>query len=177
MKTVFQTFLFIIVIFALAVVLEQITALKQLTLYFDQHPEPYKRITIGMSILGWVLMGYTFFLVLWMRGRPMSEDEARQFMRTSASRPMLHRVLRGKAVGREARTGASFHDIKGAFTNGEWRYDPGWWPIFIGLLALPLIAFGMFGYFIVTGPPTVKVICAGALTYAAVRTGWAFWKA
>jgi hypothetical protein len=177
MKTVFQTLLLVVAIIALAVVIDQITPLKQLTLYLDQHPEPYRRITIGMSVLGWVLMGYVFFLVLWMRGRPMSEDEARQFMRTSAGRPMINRAFRGKAVGREARTGASFHDIKEAFISGDWSRDPGWWPIFIGLLALPLVAYGMFGYFIVIGPPTVKVICAAALAYATVRTVWGFWKA
>ncbi|HLO34324.1 MAG TPA: hypothetical protein VK249_34585 [Anaerolineales bacterium] len=45
------------------------------------------------------------------------------------------------------------------------------------LLQTFLLAFGMFGFFFVIGPPLVKLMCGGALLYAPVRTIWAFWKA
>jgi hypothetical protein len=177
MKTISRTFLLVAAIFVLALVLDQVTPLKQLTLYLDRRPEPYKSITIGLSIIGWVLMVFAFILILWMGGGPMSEDQANEFMRTSGGRPALVRRFRGKAAGRAARTGATFHDIKEVFISGGWTGDPSWWPIFIGLLALPLIAYGMFGFFIVIGAPTVKVMCAGALAYATVMTIRGFWKA
>jgi hypothetical protein len=41
----------------------------------------------------------------------------------------------------------------------------------------PFALYGMFGYFLVVGAPTVKRVCAGVLLYATARTAWGFWKA
>ncbi len=49
--------------------------------------------------------------------------------------------------------------------------------ILVALLGAPFAVYGMFGYFIVIGAPTVKLLCAGALVYATARTAWGFWKA
>ena len=51
------------------------------------------------------------------------------------------------------------------------------WPFLLGLVGLPFALCGMFGYFFVTGPPTVKLIIGAALAYAAVRFTWAWWRA
>ena len=72
---------------------------------------------------------------------------------------------------------ASFREIKVAFHTGGWLLDPKWRPISFGVIGARLALMGMFGYFFVIGPPTVKVIVGGALTYALVRTAWGFWKA
>jgi len=167
----------VVVIFALAVAVDQITPLKQFTLYLDAHPEPYKSLTIGMSIVGWALLIGAFVLGLWLKGRPMSEAEAQEYMQSGAGRPRVKRIFKGLAAGREFRMEASFREIKEAVRRGAWVYDRGWWPILLGLLATPLIAYGMFGYFFVIGAPLVKLVCGGALAYATVRTGWGFWKA
>jgi hypothetical protein len=177
MKALLQTLLLVAVIFALAVAVDQIAPLKRFTLYLSQHPEPYRSMAIGMSVAGWVLLIGVLGFLLIARGRPMSEAEARDFMQSSAGGPRLTRVLRGRAAGREFQIAASFREIKDAFRTGAWLREPGWWPLVIGLLAMPLIFYGMFGYFIVIGPPLVKLICAGALVYATLRTLWAFWKA
>ena len=177
MKTLARTFFFIALIFAVALALDQITELKQFTLYLDQHSEPYKRVTIGMSIAGWVLLGGAFAYGLWTQGKPMSEEEARRFMQTSAGRPRMRRRVFGPVAGWEFHEEVTVSEVKKAFRNGAWLREQRWRPIFVGFLALPLIAFGMFGFFFVIGAPLVKVMCAGALVYATIRTVWAFWKA
>jgi hypothetical protein len=177
MRSFFQTLLLILVIFALAVIAELIPPLKQLTVYLNGHPQPYKAITIGASILGWILFAVTIGYGLWTQGRPMKDQEALGFMEHSAGSPTIHRRFRGRTKGREFRTEMSFREFKEAWRSGEWRYEQNWLPVFLGLLAVTLIAFGMFGFFFEIGPPLVKLLCAGALSYATVRTAWAFWKA
>jgi len=177
MKALLQTLLLVAVIFALAVAVDQIAPLKRLTLYLSQHPEPYRSVAIGMSVAGWVLLIGVFGFFLVARGRPMSEAEAREFMQSSAGRTRMTRSFRGRVAGREFQMAASFGEIKDVFRTGAWLRDPGGWPLVIGLLATPLIFYGMFGYFAVIGPPLVKLICAGALAYVTLQTVWAFWKA
>jgi len=36
---------------------------------------------------------------------------------------------------------------------------------------------GLFGVFVVIGPPAVQLICLATLAYALARTAWAFWHA
>ncbi len=172
----FRTFLVIVLIFVLAVIAELITPLKQLTNFLNQHPQPYLAITIGASILGWILMAGAIAYGLWSQGKPMSDDEAFKFIENGASPATIYHRFRGQAKGREFRMEVTFREIKDAWHSGNWN-SPEWLPIFLGLLAMVFIAFGMFGFFFVIGTPLVKLICGGALAYATTRTLWAFWKA
>ena len=177
MRSFLQTVLLIVFILALTVLAELIPPFRQLTDYLNEHPQPYKTITIAAAIIGWVLFAVAIGYGLWTQGRPMSDDEASRFMENSAGSPTIHRRFRGRTMGREFRTEMSFREFKEAWRSGEWRYERNWLPVFIGLLAVIFIAFGMFGFFFVIGPPVIKLLCGGALMYATVRTAWAFWKA
>jgi len=177
MKSVLQTILLVAIIFVLAVLAEQITPLKQLTDFLDRNPQPYKAISMGASIIGWILMAGVIAYGLWTHGKPMTEDEALRFMETNASSPNINRHFKGRVKGREFHTEVTLREIKDAWQSGDWKHDSRWWPIFVGLLALTLIAFGMFGFFFVIGAPLVKLICAGVLAYAVIMTTWAFWNA
>ena len=178
MKTLLRVLLLIIAVSALALAIDQITPLKRFTTYLAQHPEPYRGITVGSAVAGWALLIGAFTLLgLSGRGRRMSEEEAREFMRTSAGRPGVVGAFRGRAVGREFRGEATFREIKDAIRLGTWLRDKSLWPILLGLLGTGLAAYGMFGYFFVVGPPLVKLLCGVTLIYATARTGWGFWKA
>ena len=107
----------------------------------------------------------------------MSEDEAKAFLSRRARPGWQVGGFRGKAVGREARMTASFREIKVAFRTGGWLLDSRWRPICLGVIGALLAVTGMFSYFFVVGPPTVKVIVSAALAYALVRTAWGFWEA
>jgi hypothetical protein len=134
-------------------------------------------ITLGLLVVGFALLLYTWVAILIGQGRPMGEDEARAFMSRRARPGWQVGGLHGKAIGREARMTASFREIKVAFRAGDWLRDPAWRPICFGIIGALLALTGMFGYLFVIGPPTVKVIVAGALAYALVQTAWGFWKA
>ncbi len=177
MKRLLQTIGFVAALFILAVVTDQFMPLRQLTNYLDDHPQPYRGVAIGLSIIGWSLLIGVFVFGIWIKGRPMREEQAREFMSTSAGRPRMARVTRGPVAGREFRLEASFREIKAAFRTGSWLHDRSLWPILIGLVGALFAAYGMFGYFVVTGAPLVKLACVGALVYATLRTVWGFWKA
>src|SRR5262249_52179036 len=118
MKAFLQTLLLIVVIFVFAVIAELITPLRQLTDYLSGHPQPYKAITIGLSILGWILLAGVVAFGLWTQGKPMNDDETLRFMEEGAGSPTVHRHFRGKAKGREFRTQVTFKEVKEAWQNG-----------------------------------------------------------
>jgi hypothetical protein len=163
--------LIVVTVFALAVVVDRITPVKQLDAYFKEYPQPYTSITLGMMAAGFALLLYPWIVAIFGHGQPMRKEK------TKAHTSQQVGIFRGTAIGREARMAASFREIKVAFRTGGWLLDSKWRPICFGVIGTLLALMGMFGYFFVIGPPTVKVIVGGALAYALVRTAWGFWKA
>lgn len=171
MRAIFRTLVLAAMLIAGAVVLNEITPLRDWARALEQNPEPYKTITITLSIIGWGLFLLALVIGFVLHSRPMSSGAARDFMQRET-----HGRFRGRAAGREFHSETTMREIKRAVGSGEWR-EPKWYPILLGLAALPLIAFGMFGFFIVVAPPVVKVLCIAALFYATARTVWSFWHA
>ena len=171
-KSLLRTFLLIILIFVLAIIAELFTPLRQLTEYFNQNPQPYKAITIGTSIIGWILMAAGIAHGLWTRGKPTRYEDISQLDMDDIS-PTTDGSFREQSRVREFHREVTFKEIKEAWHDGKWNNSE-WLPIFLGLLAIIFIAFGMFGFFFVIGPPLVNLVCGGALAYATVRTIWAF---
>jgi hypothetical protein len=178
LSSIFGLLIVIVAIFLFALLVDQITPLKQLDAYLKENPQPWT----GMTLVG-AFAGLSLLLFAWiswglLTGQPMSEDEAKDYMHTSAGSPRLTRVFRGKATGFETPQGAaSFREVKDAFRSGAWLRDPVMRVFCLGTVGLLLLALGGFGYFVVTAPPAAKLICAGALLYAFGRTTWGFWKA
>ena len=130
-------------------------------------------VVVGLGLL-------VFVWISWLKRshRPMSEEEAQEFMRTSASRLNLNRVVLGRAFGITAPEGvATFRQVKDAFRSDAWLRDPYLRVFCVGVIGLLLLVLGGFGYFAIIGPPTVKVICVGVLLYVFGRTAWGFWQA
>lgn len=178
MKDFFRFIGLIAAIFLFAVLVDQIGPLKQLDYYLKDHPQPWIALTLGALALGCVLLIFTWISWGTLTGRPMTEAEAKEFMSRSAGSPSLNRVVRGKARGIKTPEGqVSFRQVKGAFRSGAWLSDPMMRVFCLGTVGLLLAVLGGFGFFIVTAPPTVKLICAGALLYAFGRTAWGFWQA
>ncbi len=178
MKGFFNLIGLIAGIFLFAVLVDQITPLKQLDAYLKEHPQPWAGLTLGAAAVGFGLLILVWISWGQLTGRPMSEDEAREFMSRNAGTPVVNRVFRGKAAGIATPEGvATFRQVKDAFRTGNWLRNPRMRVFCVGTVGLLLLLLGGFGYFVVTGPPAVKVICAGALLYAFGRTAWAFWQA
>jgi len=113
MKSLLRTFLQIVLILALIVAAELIPPFRQLTDYFNQNPQPYKTITIIISVIGWILMAGVIAYGIWTQGKPITDDEALKFMENGASDPTLPRRFMGQVKeGSEFRTEVTFKEIK-----------------------------------------------------------------
>jgi hypothetical protein len=178
MKALLRLIGLIAVIFLFALLVDQITPLKQLDAYLKAHPQPWTGLTLGCAMIGFGLLLFAWISWGMLTGRPMSEDEARTFMSNNAGSPGFRRVFGGQATGIKTPEGtATFREIKDGLRSGAWLHDAKLRTFCVGAAGVLLLALGGFGYFIVSGPPAVKLICAGALLYAFGRTAWGFWKA
>lgn len=96
---------------------------------------------------------------------------------TPSTRSRYAHRLFGAFVGRSFNVEAPMRSVKEAYHTGAWRRNPVWQLLFMMAVGAALILFGLFGLPVVTGPPLVRVIGAGAILYAVIRTAWAFYKA
>ena len=71
--------------------------------------------------------------------------------------------------GSGVRINSSLPAMKAAWRSGAWRRDPPWRRLFVTALGAALLTIGLFGIFIVIAPWPVKILCAGAILYPAVR--------
>ena len=178
LSSILGLLILIFAIFLFALLVDQITPLKQIDTYLTEHPQPWTAITIVAAVVGLILLLFAWISWGLIAGRPMSEDEAKGYMRSSAGLPTLNRVFRGKAGGLETPEGtASFRQVKDAFQTGDWLRNPVMRVFCVGTIGLLLLLLGGFGYFIVIAPLAAKLICAGALLYSFGRTAWEFWRA
>jgi hypothetical protein len=165
-------------VFAIAMVVgEAVPALKDLEALLARHETVLLAITIGMAAIGFVtFMGSIVVRIFGGAAEPMTATEVEDLARSVnlEARPAFGRVTRYRFRGRSA--GASFSDrftlreARHAWRSGAWRTDPRWRSNFVVMVGVMLLTIGLFGTFIVVGPNGVKLLCAGALLYAAGRT-------
>lgn len=115
---------------------------------------------------------------------PMDRQEVEELIASNRVRAMAPSIwsrfayrLGGAFVGRSFSVEAPMRSVKEAWHAGAWRRNPVWQLFFIMAFGATLMLFGLFGLPVVTGPPLVRVIGAGAILYAVSRTAWAFYKA
>ena len=130
---------------------------------------------LGM-IWGWITVGIKY-------GRPMSEEEAKQFMARpmgpgaqSASKGWFKGIARGRKLDQPVEW--SFREMKEAWHSGAWWRDPDMRRKYLitagGLL---LILSGFLVFMVLSKPPSVKLLMAGTVIYAIVRTAAGFRRA
>jgi hypothetical protein len=66
--------------------------------------------------------------------------------------------------------------IKAAWRSGQFREDPIWMRVTVVAGGAALMGIGLFGVWIVLGPPIIKLLCAAAIVYPAVRFAMAWRK-
>lgn len=64
---------------------------------------------------------------------------------------------------------SSLPAMKAAWKSGDWRTEPHWRRLFVTAAGAGFLTFGLFGIFVVIGPWPVKILCAGAILYPAIR--------
>lgn len=172
-------------VFLAAMVLgEAVPALKDVERLLARHEAGLLTLTIGMAALGFALfMGAVVVRVFSGATAPMAETEVEDLARgvRMEARPVSGRVgryrFRGRSAGASFSDEFSFREAKEAWRRRAWRTSPRWRSNFVVMLGVMLLALGLFGTFIVIGPNGIKLLCAGALAYAAVRTAVGFARA
>jgi hypothetical protein len=168
------TIVALIVLMALGELILGLGGLEQMIV---RHETPLLVVTIGMAAVGFTLfMGSIVLRIFGGEGEPMTASEIEDLSRSvrMEARPVFGRVTRYRFRGRSA--GSSFserfslREAKDAWRRRAWRTSPRWRSNFVVMLGVTLLALGLFGTFIVIGPNGVRLLCAVALVYAAVRT-------
>ena len=140
----------LVVILVAAVVAELLEPLKAFDRWTREQQNELTAVTLTLTAAGWcVFMGAIIYHVV----------RARQ--------------ATGTAAFAEER---SFREIKSAVRAGQ-RFAPRWRRVFVVAVGALMMACGMFGFFIVAGPPVIKLILMTVCGYALIRTVWGFWRA
>jgi hypothetical protein len=177
LKWLWQIVIALVVVFVATVIAESIKPLRDLDTYLNEHTflsTTLKVITVGMVAIGWALLVFSQFLPApkWHGGaQTPSPPIAFREKSTQTNRRFSRRF------DRSFEGEASFSNVKRAWRSRSWRYSREWRLLFLMGLGALLLTVGLFGFFVVIGPPTVKLICGGALIYALVRTVYAFSQA
>lgn len=174
------------VIIALVVIAvgEALPPLQALEAWIAPQREALAWAVGGTAALGWALLiGATIYRIR-TGGGSLTRREIEQSVKSvkdGLEVPYSSRVSR-YWVPKKA-WGAGFSDevpiaqFKAAWRQGLWRVDSRWRGLFIMGLGALLMALGGFGLIIVLAAPGLKFLAGLALSYAAVRTLWAFWRA
>ena len=163
------------------IVLSEVPILKSAERMIARSEGPLLALTIGVAVCGFAVMMGGIFSMLLAGGASMTHEEIEDSMRRQRDASSLPYVWRrstyrfsGVAAGQQGSMEASFSGIKDAWRTGEWRRDPHWRRLYVIAAGGTMLAFGLFGIFIVIGPMPIKVLMFGALAYATVRTAWGF---
>lgn len=158
-----------------AAVIGELPPVKELGAAIDQHKAVLAAVTVGILVVGVVLlMGGILWLIM-AKGEPMSHGEVENAARSAriAAEPTTWRAssykVAGTAIGKDAADAFSAKELKEAARQGALLSDPVWRRRLMTLIGALMAGVGLFGVFVVIGPNWVKVLCAGALLYAAIR--------
>ena len=167
-----------------AAVLAELPWVKRVDALLAAHEDLGVAITVGAAILGLLLMLGGIIASMMSDSEPLSSQEIEASLRRqrdAAARPYIWRRSRfrvkGASAGRGVEVETTLADFKGAWLAGDWRRDPYWRRLYVTALGAALLTIGVFGIFVVVAPGPVKILCAGTVLYAAVRTALALARA
>jgi hypothetical protein len=160
----------------------------------EERPRP----SLWRRISGWLVMPGLVFIAAVLGEQPVTKDLARLIERhqmllsvvvgsatfigfMTFMGGVLYRIFGGDGApgGRSGSFSEQFsvREAREAWKRGAWRTSHRWRSNFLSMAGAFLFAFGLFGIFVVVGPPFIKVLCGSALLYAALRTLVAFGRA
>ena len=92
-------------LFVFALLADQIAPLKQFDSYLKEHPQPWTGLTVGATFAGFGLLVFAWISWGILTGRPMSEAEAQEFVRTGPVRPGSAASSAARRLGSRPRKG------------------------------------------------------------------------
>lgn len=165
------------VLFVALVVGESVPAIKALDQLALQHELWLTAVTVGMTVLGFLLfMGGILYRIFGPDGEPMTHEEIEDLSRSAGidSRPSVAaRVsayrFRGRSAGTSFGEGFNLREAKEAWRQRAWRTSPRWRANFVVTAGALLFVVGLFGFLVVGAPAGIKLLYVGVIVYAAVR--------
>jgi hypothetical protein len=170
-------------VFTVIILGEIVLPITGLDRLIEQHESGLTATTIGTTALGFALFMSGILYRIFGGGERISHADVEEQARRVAyeRRPAFARASTYRFKGKSA--GSSFHDefsmreAKEAWKQRAWRESLRWRGNFVIMGGAFLLAFGLFGIFVVVGSNGIKLLCGGAIVYAAVRTIVAFMRA
>jgi hypothetical protein len=155
---------------------EAVPALKDLERLIARHQGLLLAITIGMTVVGFVLfMGSVLYRIFGGAGEPMTHADVEDLSRNVRmdARPSIAGVsayrFRGRSAASSFAETFTFREAKDAWRQRAWRTSQRWRANFIVMVGVALLVPGLFGIFIVIGPMGIKLLLGAGVIYAAVR--------
>ena len=140
--------------------------------------------TLGTAGAGLLAMIWGWTMVAIRYGRPMSDEEAKQFMAqpiaASGKQSFAKGRFKGLARGRKLDQPVewSFREMKAAWHSGIWWREPDMRRKYLITAGGLLLILGGFSVFLVLmNPPAAKLLMAGTLVYVIARTVLSFRRA
>jgi hypothetical protein len=138
----------------IAILSGELPVVKTWARLVDDHRSRLLPLTIGMAVVGFLLLVQGWARLLRSSDRPMSHEEVATLM--APRKQFSVRRIRGRTTGVQADEGPdaawTFRDMKIAWRSGAWWRDPAWRSHFAFVIAV-------------------------AIGYAVTRTTVAFWRA
>jgi len=168
----------------LLIAIGEIPVVHQFSDWINVNRSSLLPFTLSSTLVGFLVMVWGWIVTGIKYGRPMSDEEAGQFMsqpiagpgKQSFSRGRFKGIARGREVDQPVEW--SFREMKEAWHSGTWRRDPDMRrKYFITAGGLLLVLSGLAVFIVLMKPPSVKLLMAGTVVYATVRTTIGFWRA
>ncbi len=164
-----------------AILLGELPIVKDAFQVIDQQRAWLLPLTIGLAVVGFLMLLWGWVSVGLLLGQPMTHEEVEQLAaRTQILGPgkrFTKARLWGKTSGVQVPDMAwTFQEMKAAWHTGTWWSDPDMRRKYIITAGGTLSVLSGFALFmVIVELPPMKLVLAGSVLYALVRLTWAFW--
>lgn len=166
-----------------AAVLAELPPVQAAVAWIEAREWPLIIATGSVGVLGFTLMMGGILKLLMDQDKTLSHADVEDVERSvrMAARPVSWRAssyrVWGSTGGRGGSDQFSFGQLKQAWKSGAVWHDAIWKRRAITAIGALMLTIGLFGSFVVMGPPWIKVLMGGLLLYAMTRISWGLWKA
>lgn len=181
MQTLLEWLKVLGVIFA-AILIGELPGMKTAAQVVDGQRSWLLPLTIGLVVVGVLILLWGFAGAAGTQGRPMTREEFEQLSARTQILGPGKRFSKARFWGQHngvvvPETEWRFQDMKDAWRNAAWWSDPDMRRKVIITAGGLMISLGLFAIGVVVFPASIKVILGGALLYAVARLAWAFHRA
>lgn len=166
----------------IAAVLAELPPMRAIAGWIQEREWPLLLLTGSVGTVGFTLMMGGIIKLLMDQDESLSHTEVedversvRMAAQSAAWRASSYRVW-GRTKGRRGSEQFTFGELKQAWRSGAVWHETVWRRRFVTTVGALMLVVGLFGSFVVLGPPWLKILMASLLLYALSRISWGLWK-